>query len=375
MNAMDRGVFKKFAILLSAVLLAFAPSQEVFARDIALWDTPVTGTAVSKESIELSGEISLVNDDSLAMVPTLSKNEAGVWVVTMSVNSQVIVKYAPPKVKSYTPSFVASNGVAKGCINADGQMEITATEAGTGVAAFQFVNYKGTPVGTPLQIAVYVTDQISTDAYVSKYYENAVFCGDSIIVGLKNYAMKHSDSFFSKAQYLSAGSYSLRYAIKENNPENLHPMYKGQKRVLWESISMIKPERVFLFFGLNDLNISGLQGAVDNYVILADKLKENNPDLEIHVISMTGTLEGTGKKNLSNTKIREFNELLKDKAMEQGWGYIDLESVMADKNGNLKKEYCSDDFVHHSRSAYDQAWTNTFRDYAIQQGEKTKNEK
>ena len=61
--------------------------------------------------------------------------------------------------------------------------------------------------------------------------------------------------------------------------------------------------------------------------------------------------------------------------MEQGWGYIDLESVMADKNGNLKKEYCSDDFVHHSRSAYDQAWTNTFRDYAIQQGEKTKNEK
>ena len=78
---------------------------------------------------------------------------------------------------------------------------------------------------------------------------------------------------------------------------------------------------------------------------------------------MTYTLKDTGKGKLNNDTIREFNELLKTMASENGWGYLDIATPLSDENGDLTEQYCSDGFVHQSRAAYD-VWTTVIRDYA-----------
>lgn len=202
-----------------------------------------------------------------------------------------------------------------------------------------------------------------TEEEIDTYFADSVFVGDSIMLGFRNYCMKQKDSFLNKIQFLAAGSFSVTNSLWEVNSKSVHPIYKGQKRQIWESISMMEAKKVFLFFGMNDLNISGLEGTCEKYKQLISNIKEKSPDVEIHIISMTYTLKGAGKGKLKNDIIREFNILLQDMAAENGWGYLDMATPLSDENGDLAAKYCSDGYVHQSRAAYD-VWTTVIRDYA-----------
>lgn len=204
---------------------------------------------------------------------------------------------------------------------------------------------------------------VISEEEIDNYYKNAVFVGDSIMLGFRNYCMKQKDSYLNNIQFLAAGSFSVTNSLWDVTAKSVHPVYKGQKRQVWESISMMETDKVFLFFGMNDLNVSGLEGTVEKYKQLIANIKEKSPDVEIHIISMTYTLKDAGKGKLKNPKIREFNELLKAAALENGWGYLDMATPLATKDGDLAPAYCSDGFVHQSRAAYD-VWNTVIRDYA-----------
>ena len=54
---------------------------------------------------------------------------------------------------------------------------------------------------------------------------------------------------------LAAGSFSAHNALWPVSEKSVHPVFQGQQRPIWESISMMDVGNVFLCFGLNDLNI------------------------------------------------------------------------------------------------------------------------
>ncbi len=208
---------------------------------------------------------------------------------------------------------------------------------------------------------------VISEEEIDSYFNGSVFVGDSIMLGFRNYCMKYSknepDSFLHDIQFLAAGSYSVTNSLWDVTEKSVHPVYKGEKRQVWESISMMDANKVFLFFGMNDLNISGLEGTCELYKQLVSNIKEKKPDVEIHIISMTYTLKDAGKGKLKNDTIREFNVLLQDMALENGWGYLDLATPLSDENGDLPALYCSDGYVHQSKAAYD-VWATVIRDYA-----------
>lgn len=215
---------------------------------------------------------------------------------------------------------------------------------------------------TPLEQSASVTEEI-TEEEIDAYFADSVFVGDSIMLGFRNYSMKQKDSFLNNIQFLAAGSFSVTNSLWDVNEKSVHPVYQGQKRQIWESISMMNVKRVFLFFGMNDLNVSGLEGTCEKYKELISNIKEKSPDVEIHIISMTYTLKGAGKGKLKNNTIREFNVLLQDMTKENGWGFMDMANPLSDENGDLAANYCSDGYVHQSRAAYD-VWCTVIRDYA-----------
>lgn len=190
-----------------------------------------------------------------------------------------------------------------------------------------------------------------TDEELRAYFGDSVFIGDSIMLGFRNYSAKQ-ETYVHDIQFLAVGSYGVKNALKPVNKENIHPKYKGKKYQLWEAIPLMECKRVFIMFGMNDIAPLGLEGARDKYKELIDKILEASPDLEIHIISMTYTLEGKGKKILNNTNIAEYNTLLQEMAEENGWGYIDLCTPTSDGNGNLAEDCCSDGFVHLTKTAY-----------------------
>lgn len=198
---------------------------------------------------------------------------------------------------------------------------------------------------------------------IDAYFDDSVFVGDSIMLGFRNYAMKRQDTFLSRMGFLAAGSFSANNALWEVGGESVHPVYQGEQRQIWDSISLMGSKKVFIMLGMNDLNITGLEGTCEKYQELIGKIRESNPEVEIHILSMTYVLRGKEAGKLNNDTIREYNGMLKEMADENGWGYINVADALADENGDLAAEYCSDEFAHQNPEAYD-VWVSVLREYA-----------
>ncbi len=211
-------------------------------------------------------------------------------------------------------------------------------------------------------------DSISEED-LAAYYKDAVFIGDSIMLGFRNYCKKTDEtSFLHDIQFLAAGSYSAFNAMKPVAGDNVHPLYKGKKYQIWDALSLMNAKRAFILLGMNDISILGLEGARDTYKELIGQIKETCPDIEIHILSITYTLKDKGKGKLNNNNIAEYNTLLQEMVADNGWGYMDVCTPLDDGDGNLAEDYCSDGFVHLSPAAYD-IWATILTNYASVQEE------
>ncbi|MDE6620190.1 MAG: hypothetical protein K2K74_06825 [Lachnospiraceae bacterium] len=208
-----------------------------------------------------------------------------------------------------------------------------------------------------------------TDEELAAYYSDSVFIGDSIMLGFRNYSAKQK-SYVHNIQFLAVGSYSAFNAMKPVTSDSVHPMYKGKKYQVWNAVPLIGSKRAFILLGMNDISILGLEGARDQYKALIDKILETSPDIEIHIVSVTYTLSDQGKGKLNNENIAQYNILLQEMAEENGWGYIDLCTLLSDGKGNLDKQYCSDGYVHLSNTAY-ALWESELINYANMQSAST----
>ena len=204
---------------------------------------------------------------------------------------------------------------------------------------------------------------LAMETAIDQYFAGSVFTGDSVMMGFRNYAMNRRNTYLGGIQFLASGSFSVHNALWPVSSKSVHPVYQGQQRPVWESMGMLNAKRVFMFFGLNDMNMGTLENTCDCYAQVIGNIKAHCPDAEIHIISMTYTKQGKGRGNLNNPNIRRFNELLKQMALANGWGFVDLASHLSDANGDLPAVYCSDNYVHQTGAAYD-VWSAVLREYA-----------
>lgn len=201
-----------------------------------------------------------------------------------------------------------------------------------------------------------------TDEELRIYFGDSVFIGDSIMAGFRNYSAKQ-ETYVQNIQFLAEVSYGVRNALKPLDKSRTHPKYNGEKYLVWDAIPLTGCQRVFIMLGINDIGIWGPEKTCDKYKELIDKILEVSPELEIHIVSITYTLEGAGKEVLNNTNIALYNTLLQEMAEENGWGYLDLCTVISDGNGNLAEDCCGDGFVHLTKTAYS-LWEAELINYA-----------
>lgn len=196
-----------------------------------------------------------------------------------------------------------------------------------------------------------------------KFFEHSVFIGDSVMMGFRNYVMGQPQGFLGGPEFLVSGSFSLRMALSKISETTIHPIYQGEQHYIWDSISMMGAKKAFLFFGLNDIDMEGVDGTCENYIEVIDKIKETSPETEIFIISTTNMLTGSEKGGLNNDNIRLLNDKMKEYCAETDVQYIDIAGFLTAEDGGLKPEFCSDAYVHQTYAAYE-VWTKVLRGYA-----------
>ena len=83
---------------------------------------------------------------------------------------------------------------------------------------------------------------------INAYLGDSVLIGDSIVLGYRNYCRKSEDMALRDIDFLAAGSFSAHNALWPVSEKSVHPVFQGQQRPIWESISMMDVGNVFLCF-------------------------------------------------------------------------------------------------------------------------------
>lgn len=196
-----------------------------------------------------------------------------------------------------------------------------------------------------------------------QFFEHSVFIGDSVMMGFRNYVMGQEPGFLGGPEFLVSGSFSVRMALNEISKDTIHPIYQGEQRYIWDSISLMGAEKVFLFFGLNDIGMEGVDGTSENYIEVIKRIREVNPQTELYVISTTNMLAGSEKGSLNNGNIALLNDKMRAYCKTANVGFIDIASFLVEEDGSLRPELCSDAYVHQTAAAYE-IWTKVLRGYA-----------
>lgn len=177
------------------------------------------------------------------------------------------------------------------------------------------------------KIGIKFESPIKTDSYNS--WENClkqlnvksdiVFIGDSLV------ANGQFQNAFPDISVCNLGSYGDR-------------IVNVRSRI--STVSSLHPSKVFIACGVNSLACRNLKTCKYQYSMLINECKKTVPNTEIFVCSVLPT---ANVKNpyCSNSKIRSFNNFLKNLSQKHNLQFIDLYSTY-EQNGYLPNKYTND---------------------------------
>ncbi len=174
------------------------------------------------------------------------------------------------------------------------------------------------------------------------WFDDAVFVGDSVTTFLDTYCEGNADAL-GQAKFLCSASLSYGNAQWDiDDPDAVHPSYRGEKHLAEDCIAVTGANKIFVMLGINDIGVYGVDGAVENAETFFGKLESKANGAKIYVQSVTPIVKGKENDVISNEKVEQFNERLKQLAQNRGYVYIDVHSAVCDENGYLQYEYCCD---------------------------------
>jgi hypothetical protein len=170
-----------------------------------------------------------------------------------------------------------------------------------------------------------------------EYFENDVFIGDSITEELEFYNALNKSSVLSK---------------KGNCVLN------GKSLV--SSLQNIKPKRIFLLYGLNDLDM--FQDVSDfkrNYISLIETIKQKLPNSKIFIQSSLPVQEKAVQenKNYSQDRMMKFVQAEEELAKEEGVIYIDIRPVVKGNESLYEQDGA------HFKPKFCELWLNFIKSY------------
>ena len=121
----------------------------------------------------------------------------------------------------------------------------------------------------------------------------------------------------------------------------------GNKITLLQDMANKNIKKVYIMLGVNELGWSYPQVFKAKYKELISEIRKVKPNCQIYVqsiIPMTKS-KSDSDKIFNNTNVEKFNQLVQEVAEEEKVTYLDIKSVLVDKNGYLPEE-ASTDGIH-----------------------------
>lgn len=189
------------------------------------------------------------------------------------------------------------------------------------------------------------------------YFDNALFVGDSIMEGVRQYvaAQRQEGESLGTARFLTTTMGISLADLAGDRDGGVRFSWQGEERPLEDIVREIAPRRVFLLLGLNDLASDPepvIPDVVTRYIDLIFRLRSACPGVEFIVITNPPKVASrwlpdyTANRGFDNELIGEFVEELRAVCPEWNIPYVDAYEALKDENGALPDDCCRDGYVH-----------------------------
>ena len=206
----------------------------------------------------------------------------------------------------------------------------------------------------PKRMAVQVPDDVIS------FYEDAVMVGDSITYGFLTYEARNGR--LGSPRVLCRGSLGIHNMITHE----LDLYYQGVETPFEDVIAAVKPGKVVILLGTNDVMIRSKEFVLGELDQLLNRMLEKSPDVEIYLQSVFPIVnEDIRSGNSVNKRITAYNEELEIFAQERGYHYVPIAPYLEDHIPGFALNYNQD--TYHPSYEGVCAWTDALRAYAYQQ--------
>lgn len=191
----------------------------------------------------------------------------------------------------------------------------------------------------------------------SSYFDDAVFIGDSLTVGIKHYDVMSNTTVFA-ATGVGLDNIFTKQAIKQGD----------QTLTILDALSAHPAKKVYIMLGANSL-MSNFDRLIEQYGRLVDEvINRTGKDTVIYVQSVLPINEPLfhvkyAPNTTTNADIDRFNAKLCAMAAQKGVYYLDVASVFKDEN-NAMPESNTPDGMHIISSQYI-IWFDYLKTHAI----------
>ncbi len=193
------------------------------------------------------------------------------------------------------------------------------------------------------------------------YFNDAIFMGDSLADGFKDYAawmsLKDTDTVYLTQRSMTPRSFLQPGAQVDAGKDGVVDV--------WNTITTRQPGKIYITLGTNALMAMEPEDFIASYYQLTDRIKSVSPDTVIYVTTIPPTSSGYAAKEarLSKERIARANELIAKMCREKNLALINLYEVAAGKDGYLDEEINSDG-IHMTPAGYKE-WLNYLIEHTV----------
>lgn len=177
----------------------------------------------------------------------------------------------------------------------------------------------------------------------NSYFSDAVFIGDSRTVGLHDYGGLDDSTFYATVGMNIYDLWTEKFCEVD-----------GQKETLEDALRARTYGKIYFQIGINEMGRGTVDGFMKAYEESVAKFKELQPDAVIFVQAIMKVTKDKSDKDpiFNNPGIEERNARIAELADNRTVFYLDVNEVVCDENGALRKDITFDN-IHLLGSKYD----------------------
>ena len=202
-----------------------------------------------------------------------------------------------------------------------------------------------------------IKEDVGFQTVDESYFDDALFIGDSRIVGLRDYGKLSDHATFYASEGLNV-FHLLSAKIVE---------VPGQRKKISveEALGQRQFGKIYLMVGINELDIGTVERFANTYRETVDRIKELQPDAIIYMQSIMLVTQKRAEKGdyVTNAGIQERNEAIQNLADGETVFYLDVNEAITDETGGMNPLYTTDGV--HLKAKYVPLWTEWLKTHVM----------